>query len=86
MLGQITFKFSPEIGSNYLSLTSQDTCISFIVKVACTMEIVKIAKLTNIFGRNPRSDCGQVYSRKRLTVTFISKYMYYCKGRLTWGL
>ena len=44
----------------------------FTVKVAHNMEIVKIVKLTKIFGGNPLveiPDCAQVWSRKRLTDT-----------------
>ena len=43
----------------------------FTVKVAFNMEIVKIEKLTKVYGGNPRIERSQVWSTKMLTINFL---------------
>ena len=52
-LGQTTSKLLDKQSQNYLRFVSQDISIVFIVKVVYNMEMVKIAKLTKIYGGNP---------------------------------
>ena len=44
----------------------------FIVKVACNMEMVKIAKLTSIFGGNPKSGLERVL---QLLYIYLIRYV-----------
>ena len=42
-------------GQNFLGFVSQETSIVFIVKVAYSMEMVKIAEITKTYGGNTKS-------------------------------
>ena len=43
----------------------------FTVKVAFNMEIVKIEKLTEVYGGNPRTEHFQIWSTKMLTINLL---------------
>ena len=55
----------------------------FIVKVACNMEIVKIAKLTKIFFGNPKSGLERGL---QLLYIYLIRYVqdFYCESTLMW--
>ena len=55
----------------------------FIVKVACNMEMVKIAKLNKIYGRNPKSGLDRGL---QLPYIYLIRYIqdFYCECRLVW--
>ena len=67
ILGQTTPKLLHKQVQNYLRFVSQDISMAFIVKIAYNMKIVKIAKLTKIYGRNPKSGI----ERNLLTLTTL---------------
>ena len=55
----------------------------FIVKVACNMEMVKIAKLTKIFRGNPKSGLERGL---QLFYIYLIRHVQdlYCESRLMW--
>ena len=55
ILGETTPRLLHKQVQNYLRFVSQDISMAFIVKIAYNMKIVKIAKLTKIYGGNPKS-------------------------------
>ena len=42
---------------------SQDLSFTFTVKVASNIDIVKVTKIIQIYGENPRSDHPQIWLR-----------------------
>ena len=56
----------------------------FILKVACNMEMVKIAKLTKIYGRNPKSGLDRGL---QLLYIYLIRYVqdFYFESRLVGG-
>ena len=62
----------------------------FTVKVAYNTEIVKVAKLTKIFGGNCMSGCAHVWSRRGSQLPYfylqIHTQDFNCEARLMLGL